>query len=117
MSAEPHIVTDDRDGVTVLGLVGDFDITVLDLLGSTFSDAVLAGNAQVAVDLSGTTFLDSMALGSLISARNQARENGGWVRLVSPSPYVRKVLRVTNLDAIFGLYDSVDEAAAHVRSD
>ncbi|HEX4190003.1 MAG TPA: STAS domain-containing protein [Marmoricola sp.] len=112
MSAEPHIVTDDRGGVRVMGLVGDFDINVLELLGSTFDEAIGAGKAKVAIDLSATTFLDSMALGSLISARSLATENGGWVRLVAPSPYVRKVLRVTSLDAVFGVYDSVEEASS-----
>ena len=115
MIDQPHIVSAlHDDGTLVVRPTGDFDMSAVDLLRSTFADAIDATTHRVVVDLSETTFLDSMALGSIIGALRRASGWGGWVRLVAPRPNVRKVLRLTELDTVFGLYDTVDQAIAHV---
>ena len=114
MSNLPHIVQSDQDGVHVVGLVGEFDISVVDLLRGTLLDAVSADRSKLVIDLHAATFLDSMALGTLVSAGKRANGWGGWVRLVAPPANIRKVLRLTEIDTVFGLYDTVEQAAAHV---
>jgi hypothetical protein len=54
-----------------------------------------------------------MALGTIVGAGRRTSEEGGWIRLVAPTPNVRKVLRITEIDTVVGLYDTVDEAIAH----
>lgn len=100
------------DGVAVVAPVGEFDIGTADLLRETFVSA-LDETSRIALDLSGTTFLDSMALGAIIGAGKRARAAGGWLRLVAPTPYVLRVLRVTQLDTVLGVYDSVEETVSH----
>lgn len=118
MSALPYVTRTDYDESTVVvSPVGEFDIAGTDLLRSTFVDAVSADTNKLVVDLSGTTFLDSMALGTIIGARRRAAGWGGWVRLVAPQPNIHRVLRLTELDKVFGLYDTIDQAATHVVED
>lgn len=116
MSELPYITQIENDGVVVLAPVGEFDISTVDLLRETFVDAVTADSSKLVIDLSGMTFLDSMALGAIIGANRRANGWNGWVRLVAPRPGVRKILHVTNLDKVFGLYDTVDQAIAHVQA-
>jgi stage II sporulation protein AA (anti-sigma F factor antagonist) len=108
----PHIATTVVDGAVVVSPVGEFDIASVDLLRATFVEA-LATSPQIVLDLSGTRFLDSMALGTIVGAGRRTSEEGGWIRLVAPTPNVRKVLRITEIDTVVGLYDTVDEAIAH----
>lgn len=107
----PHVALSERGSdVVVVSPVGDFDIDGTDKLRRAFGDAVSPTRCKVVVDLSESTFMDSMALGTLIGAAKRAQGWGGWLRLVAPTAYVQKVLRVTNLDTVFGVYDTVDDA-------
>lgn len=109
---DPHVTRVEVDGVAVIAPVGEFDVSSAEILRSSLLDGV-EQQARVALDLSGTTFLDSLALGAIIGAGKKARAAGGWIRLVAPTAYVRRVLRVTEVDTVLGLYDSVEEAIAH----
>lgn len=113
MSNLPHITKIEDDGVVVLAPVGEFDISSVDLMRETFLEAVTADSNRLVIDLTRTTFLDSMALGAIIGANRRASGLGGWVRLVGPQPGVRKILHITSLDKVFGLYDTVDQAIQH----
>jgi len=100
------------EDVIVVRLVGDFDMDGTDALRRTFAEVVSQPRNKVVIDLSQTMFMDSMALGAIIGAGKRAQGWGGWLRLVGPTLYLRKVLRVTGLDAVYGVYADVDEAVA-----
>ncbi|WP_021591352.1 STAS domain-containing protein [Actinomadura welshii] len=70
---------------------------------------------NVVVDLSGLELLDSTALGVLAMFRNRLRLHGGWVSLVCPVGSVRKFFRLAGFDKLFGIYDSIDEAAIAIH--
>lgn len=113
MADSPAIVQSDYGTAWVVKPVGEFDLSVVDLLRDTFLHGVSAERNRVVVDLSATAFLDSVALGALIGAGRRAREWGGYVRLVAPRPNIRKVLALTGLDTVFAMYDTVDQAVTH----
>jgi anti-sigma B factor antagonist len=56
------------------------------------------------VDLSDATFLDSTALGVLVSALNRSRELGGRVHLIVREPQILRVLSITGLDDQFDVH-------------
>ncbi|WP_432824961.1 STAS domain-containing protein [Dactylosporangium sp. CA-092794] len=72
--------------------------------------AALDGHRTLIVDLSAVTFLDSVTLGVLIGAYNRTRETGGRLAVVCPDERVRRLFRITALDKVFALYDTVDAA-------
>ncbi|MCW2753902.1 MAG: anti-anti-sigma factor [Marmoricola sp.] len=117
MFKHPHIVRTERGGIVVVAPVGEFDISSVEMLRSTFLDATSETNNKVVVDLSATTFLDSMALGTMLGVSRRVNGWGGWVRVAAPQPNVRKVLRITGLDKVFALYDTLDQAVAHQELD
>ncbi len=73
---------------------------------------MLQGTPKIVVTLNGVAYIDSGGLGILVGLLVSARKRGGELKLVSPRKLVKGVLRRTNLDTIFGVYGTNDEAVA-----
>jgi anti-sigma B factor antagonist len=67
-------------------------------------------NLAVVVDLSRTEFCDSSGLSVLVRALRRAQAEGGELRLVVCTTAVLRILAVTGIGTIFGLFSSLDEA-------
>jgi anti-sigma B factor antagonist len=111
-----HITRTEHGDTIVLSPVGAFDLSNLDMLRSTFLEAATPETTRIVIDLSGTTFVDSMAIGTMLGVARRANGWGGWVRLVAPRPNVRRVLHMTGLDKVFAMYDTVDQAVMHLQT-
>lgn len=85
-------------------LSGDVDIAVKDELRARLDEAA-ARSKDVDIDLSRVDYADSTALGLFIALRNTLREKGGTVRLLSPTPRVRKLLTYAGLDRAFEIVE------------
>lgn len=82
-----------------------------------FKDAMreLAGRAgtRVLIDMSRVRFLDSSGLGAVVAARKLLGESR-QLELSGLNPAVDKVMRLTRMNAVFPIHDTVDDAlAAH----
>jgi anti-sigma B factor antagonist len=74
--------------------------------------AIDAGHPSIVVDLSHLAFIDSTGLGALVAARNHADESDATIRLVCASDRVLKLFRITGLDGVFSLFETVPQAVA-----
>ncbi|MCZ4498916.1 MAG: anti-sigma factor antagonist [Marmoricola sp.] len=101
-----------RGEVVVVELHGELDIHLIEDLRTTFLHVITPVSNQVVIDLGQTTFMDSIILGSLVAAQRRAAESGGWLRLAAPRPNVRHILQLTQLDQVFEVLDSTEEALA-----
>lgn len=100
---------DDRviDGVPTLAVSGEIDVSTAPALRDRLVALALEGPVTVVVDLSEVTFLDSTALGVLVSALKRLREDGGGLRLVVASGSVARVLEITGLAEVFPIFESL----------
>lgn len=73
---------------------------------------VLEQDGKVVLDLSGVSSIDSAGIGELVSLHSQARTQNAEMKYASPSPLVRELLDLTNLDSILEIHPSVNEALA-----
>jgi len=73
---------------------------------------MLSGTPKIVVNLKGVDYIDSGGLGMLVGLLVSARNRAGELKLASPGKRVRDLLRRTNLDTIFGVYENNDEAVA-----
>lgn len=98
-------------GIAVVAVIGDADLYSAPELRERLT-AILEEEdvAHVVVDLSDTTFVDSMTLGVLIGAMKRSRANGGRLELVVPSLEIRRIFEITKLDPIFELHLDRDQA-------
>ena len=72
----------------------------------------LPGTPKVVVNLNDVDYIDSGGLGILVGLFVSATNRGGEIKLVLPRKRVKYVLRRTNLDRIFNLYENDNEAVA-----
>jgi anti-sigma B factor antagonist len=100
--------------IVVFVLHGEVDLHVSPELRARLTDAIESGASGVVVDLSHVTFLDSMSLGVLLGALKLLRARGGELRLVVPSPELRRIFELTLLDEVFALARTRQEAFASV---
>jgi anti-sigma B factor antagonist len=62
------------------------------------------------VDLSEVEFCDSSGLSALLIADRQMREHGGAVKLVGVHKKVLSLLKISQLDKVFTIFDSIAKA-------
>jgi anti-sigma B factor antagonist len=89
----------DPPSATVV-LDGEIDIATAPAIRRLLLAAISGGDVHLTVDVSGVTFIGAAGIGVLVAAANRAREAGGGLSLLAPSPQVRWLLDVLHLDAI-----------------
>jgi anti-sigma B factor antagonist len=94
----------------LLALEGQVDLHTAPELRDHLVSAIEDGAVNVVVDLSDTTFIDSMTLGVLLGAVKRLRPRGGQLRVVCGDPNIRKIFEITLLDRVFSLYATREAA-------
>lgn len=91
------------DGESRLRIVGALDALTLCDLGA-FIESVLADHPRlVTVELDKVTLIDSHGVGALVSLLKRVRADGGNAVIVGAHDQPRAVLKILNLERIFGL--------------
>ena len=102
-------------GCPVLQVSGEIDIYTAPMFKQAVVGLVSDGNADVVIDLSGVTFMDSSGFGTLLGATRRLRPAGGGLHLAGANTTIQRMLRLTRLDTIMQLYDTPEEAVRAVR--
>ncbi|HEX6872741.1 MAG TPA: STAS domain-containing protein [Micromonosporaceae bacterium] len=95
---------------TVLEIGGEIDVYTAPKLRERLIDMVGAGEKRVVVDLGRVEFLDSTGLGVLVGAHRRLRAGDGSLRLVCPHERLLKIFRITGLDSVFDIHETVEAA-------
>jgi anti-sigma B factor antagonist len=103
-------VTEVVGGVAIVDIKGDADLHIAHELRAAIMDAIDGGATSLVIDLSDTTFIDSMTLGVLLGAVKRLRPVGGRVSVVCTDPNIRRIFEITLLDRVFALHESRDAA-------
>jgi anti-anti-sigma factor len=103
-------VAEPRPGVLVLHPAGEVDVASAGVLRDATRSAVATASRCVLVDLSGLTFCGSTGMVVLMEARRDAEEAGLGFGTVDGPQIVRRVLEITQLGAVLGHRDTLDEA-------
>lgn len=88
-------------------------------MGSTldqFEDAVRAALGSdhpfLVLNLEAMPMIDSSGIGAIVSALQQSKKLGGDTKLVSPSPFAVRVLKMVHLLSLFSIYENEADALA-----
>ncbi len=93
---------------TVLSIGGDLDVLGAPDLRQAVVAAVAGGSRLLVLDLSELDFVDSFGIGAVVGALKRLRQRGGDLALVCPSPRIRRVFEICDLDRILAMHDSMD---------
>jgi anti-sigma B factor antagonist len=104
----PTRITD--DGVVVVAPQGRLDLAVAPGLRRQLIGLVAAGHTRVVVDLSAVELIDSSGLGALVAGFEAARDNGGDLKIMSPTEQAILVLELTNVNRVLRTAESAEMA-------
>jgi len=68
------------------------------------------GKTNVIVDLSGVKYMNSTGIGILIRGYTTVKTAGGLLKLAALTEKIQGVLSITQLNKVFEIYQTVDEA-------
>ena len=99
------------DGDThVVAVSGEVDLFTAPEFKQRVMAPITAGIDHVIVDLTDTAFIDSSSLGVLIGAHRRLKSRGGHLVVACTTDAIIKTFRITGLDGVFKIVDSVDTA-------
>ncbi|MEV5439548.1 STAS domain-containing protein [Streptomyces sp. NPDC052682] len=105
-SAEHRMV----EGIRVVALRGEIDHDVRAVLSEVLRVEHDAAAPRVVADLSEVTFMDSSGINVFVSAHQQVRDAGGWVRIAGAQEPVLRVLQLVGVDAVIPCHPTVEQA-------
>ncbi|MBN1560408.1 STAS domain-containing protein [candidate division KSB1 bacterium] len=73
-------------------------------------DLINRGYQNLVIDFSKLYWSNSAGIGALISCYHNFRKRGGRLKFARPTPKVQYYLRISKLDTVFEIYDTVEEA-------
>ena len=109
------------DGVCVVAVRGELDLSTAPDLEGPLDDAVASGDASVLVDLSECEFIDSTGIALIVRAWQRLdsagdSEGNGHVVICCANEQVRRVLEITGIELSIPLHDTREQALAALRN-
>lgn len=110
MSGDGPVVWVGRAAVVKLPV--EVDVSNADQVRQDLVTLAEQGAALVIADMSATTFCDSAGVTALVRAVRKANASGAGLRVAASAPGVTRVLAITGVDRLIGIYPSVAAAMA-----
>ena len=108
-----QVTAQHRDGVTIIYPKGKITIGVGDVaLREAVQAALDAGATKILINLKGVSTADSSGVGEMVTASTTVINRGGTFKLCDLPKKVTNVLRITQMIAVFDIFDTEDEAIA-----
>jgi anti-sigma B factor antagonist len=104
-----------KDGIEVVDVEGEIDISTAPRLRELLIDLVSQGSYQLIVNLDQVEFLDSTGLGVLVGGLNRVRAHDGSLDLVCTRERILKIFKITGLTKVFGIHETADQAIAATK--
>jgi anti-sigma B factor antagonist len=106
-----NLKTRQVDGVTVVDVSGRITLGEgTSAMGEAVRDLIAGGHRKVVLNLVEVSYIDSSGFGELVACHTSLIRAGGALKLVSLTQRVETLMRMTNLSAVFEIYE--DEARA-----
>ncbi|HWL93277.1 MAG TPA: STAS domain-containing protein [Phycisphaerae bacterium] len=107
----PFTIRVDRQAdAAVVYAGGSCTMTVSKRLADTLREVGGENLRVVVLDLTGLDFIESSGLGGIVAGYLRARLHKGELRVVNPTPDIRKLLEMTRLVQLFPIYPSIEAA-------
>ncbi len=104
-----EIVEERFGNVTILRLKGRLELDDGDMVLRNHVDGLLAeGRANVVLDMTDVTRMDSAGIGMLVGKYMSVKNRGGMLRLLHLTDRTSRLLHVTRLETIFEIFERED---------
>ena len=92
---------------------GRMDVKSSPVVRKAIMDAWNKGAKNVIIDLSEVEFMDSSGLSALVSGMKALRKTEGQLSICNANAQIRTAMRLTMLDRVFPIFDTIAEALAN----
>ncbi len=97
-------------GYIVVKPKGELDLSnAFNFKKQLLDDFLNKGKNKLIIDLSDVHYMDSSALGAMISLHKSCRLNGGILVLIRMDKSLKRLFKLTQLDSIIPIYESLDD--------
>ncbi len=100
-----------ENNVAIITLSGRFDSHTVKNFKSSITSLIESHVTNFVIDLAAVTYIDSSALGNLVSFLRSVRETDGDIKIASLTAKIRSVFELTRLHQVFDIYDDPNSAA------
>ena len=107
-----EISRSDQPGWAILNPKGEIDLATVGKLEEALAASMTTEDIDIAVDLSGVTFMDSTGLRALLSANQQLAVNGHRLALIVAGGPVDRLLEISGVGQTLGIFPTVEAATA-----
>lgn len=104
------------DGIPVLDVTGEIDIYTTPQFKEAVSAAIDENKPAIIINMTQVTYMDSSGFGTLLSATKRLRPLDGALYLTGCNDSIQRMLQITRLNTIFGVYGTEDEALAAAKA-
>ncbi len=106
-----NLTVREADKVSIVDIDGRIDsVEAANKLGDALKNCVSEGKVKIVINLEKVDYMNSAALGSLISARKSTKEKDGGLKLASLQSFVMEVFKKSQLVQLFDIVDTVENA-------
>jgi len=107
------------DGITIFKLNEQrLDTNISGLVKGEFTLLLkVEGADKLIIDLSDVEICDSSGLSAILVANRIINSTGGSMRIAAPSEKVSSLIRITQLDRVLNVCDTVDEAFNELKNE
>ncbi len=109
------ISVEHRYGIAVLAVGGEIDMVTAPQFEKAIDDVLADDPPTFLIDLTEVTLLASVGLRLLATANERFGESGGFA-VVAGAPATIRPIELTDLNEVFDVYLSLDDALAAMRS-
>jgi anti-sigma B factor antagonist len=90
------------------------DSTLSPILKSELLTVHAEGYKNLVLDMSAVKYVDSSGLSALLVGNREFSKEGGIFVIANPQEHVMKLIKISMLDKVFSIVDSIEEAAEAV---
>ena len=105
-----------QDDVPVLDVTGEIDIYTTPQFKEAVSAAIDQNKPAIVINMAKVTYMDSSGFGTLLSATKRLRPLDGALYLSGCNEAIQRMLQITRLNTIFGVYSTEEEAVAAAKA-
>lgn len=106
------LITGQDGGVSRLSVTGEVDLASVRRLKEELRRVTDPDIARVVLDLSGVSFVDSIAIGTILDADSRLRANGQRLEIVPPQGPAGRVLGMLGMDERLHFVEPLPELAS-----
>jgi len=103
--------TEEKDNITIIRLSGYIDLSNSPILRKKLAEAI-NNNANILIDLSEVTYMDSSGLATLVEAMQKLNKNKGSLKISGLTGEVKNIFEIARLNDVFSIYEDIQSATS-----